>query len=273
MQTEQKPSFRDIGQGPAVVLLHDVSLTSDIWNKQLEPLQKAGFRLILPDFSRCQEHTSIAEYSRNIIQLLNRLGLGRVAVCGMGMGGTILFDLLEQAPQRIVGACFISTRPVQDDIQERAKRAELVAKLLQQDGSTIREQLLSMLFGGRERHLTEQLQQAVRQMVYNYDRNALISGLKAMVNRKDYTYLLDRLQLPTLVVGGEHDSICHPQHVSIMAARLPCCLGAEKLDAGHLIPLEQPQELTNKLIYFLRVIAPRREQALTEEPGDLLLAS
>jgi pimeloyl-ACP methyl ester carboxylesterase len=273
MHKKTTPSFKDIGQGPAVVLIHDLSLTAEIWNEQIDPLQNAGFRIILPDFSQCREHNTITDYSHSILRLLNHLGLRRFAACGMGMGGAILFDLLERHSERIAGACFISTRPVQDDVQERARRAELINDLMKNGGQDARDQLVNMLFAGREQQLPEHLLTSVRRMVDNYDRDALINGLKAMINRRDYTQLLASLQLPTMVVGGAHDNICHPNHVAAMAGKLPRCLGSDKLDGGHLLSLELPQEVSRKLVGFFRRIAPRRDQNQGEEPEELVLAS
>lgn len=272
MHKEPSLPFQDVGQGPAVVLIHDLPLTAEIWNEQIEPLKNAGFRVILPDFSQCRDYSTIADYSHSIVRLLNRLGLRRFAACGMGMGGAILFDLLERHPKRIAGACFISTRPVQDDVQERARRAELINDLMKNGGLNAREQLVSMLFAGREQQLPEHLLTSVRRMVDNYDRDALINGLKAMINRRDYSQLLATLQLPTMVVGGAHDSICHPHHVAVMAGKLPRCLGSDKLDGGHLLSLELPQELSRKLVDFFHRIAPRRNQIQVEEPEELVLA-
>jgi len=272
MQNKTTLPFQDVGQGPAVVLIHDLPLAAEIWNEQIEPLQRAGFRIILPDFSQCREHQTITDYSHSILRLLNRLGLRRFAACGMGMGGAILFDLLERHPERIAGACFISTRPVQDDVQERARRGELINDLMNNGGQDARNQLVNMLFAGREQQLSEHLMTSVRQMVDNYDRDALINGLKAMINRRDYTQLLATLQMPTMVVGGEHDNICHPHHVTIMADKLLRCLGSDKLDGGHLLSLELPQELSRKLVGFFRRIAPRRDQSQVEEPEELFLA-
>jgi len=273
MQKESTLPFQDIGQGPAVILIHDLPLTAAVWNEQIEPLQSAGFRVILPDFSQCREYNTISDYSHSIVRLLKRLGLRRFAACGMGMGGAILFDLLERYPERIAGACFISTRPVQDDVQERARRAELINDLMKNGGQDARNQLVSMLFAGREQQLPAHLLNSVRRMVDNYDRDALINGLKAMINRRDYTQLLATLQLPTMVVGGEHDNICHPHHVAIMADKLPRCLVSDRLNGGHLLSLELPQELSCKLVGFFRRIAPRREQIQMEGLEELALAS
>ncbi len=258
MHTETRLKYRDIGKGPAVVLLHDSLLTPDCWQKQVPALLDAGFRLIMPDLSSCRSNGKLSDYSMEIITLLNRLGLGRVAVCGMGMGGSILFDLLERYQSRIAGACFINTRPVSDDVQEKARRAEVIADLVKNDGRSVREDLLKMLFGGRENQLSDSLQLAIRKMVHEYDHKALIAGLKAMAQRKDYTPLLKTLHLPTLVIGSEHDHLCHPGHTNIMAGQLPNCFRSVSLDAGHLVQFEQTQAFNRQLLDFLQAIVPRR---------------
>ena len=257
MNQETRIHYQDIGKGPAIVFLHDSLLTPECWQRQASPLAKAGYRLILPDLSHSCGHGVVA-YSNQVINLLNRLGLGRVAICGMGLGGAILFDLLERFPTRFVGACFINTRPVPDDIHEKARRAELMAELTRNDGWTVREELLKMLFGGRENRLSDATQLVIRRAVHNYDQKALIAGLQTMAERKDYTPLLRKLDLPTLVIGAEHDLICHPAHVDIMAGQLPNCYHAVNLDAGHLVQFEQAEAFNQQLLDFLKSIEPRR---------------
>jgi len=263
METATRIKFQDIGDGPAVLFLHDYLLTPNCWQQQVEPLLNAGFRVILPDLASCPGDGQLQNYSDGMIGQLNRLGIGRAVICGMGLGGSILFDMLERFPQRIAGACFIGTRPVADDIQEKARRAELIADLLLQDGWSLREELLKRLVAGRTEQLTDNDQLAIQQMVHSQGGKALINSLNAMADRKDYTRLLKNLHLPTLVIGGEQDHLCHPAHTGIMARQLPNCFRAVNLDAGHLVQIEQPALFNRLLLEFLQVIVPRtyREEA------------
>ena len=145
--------FDDFGKGPAVLFIHDFPLNRKMWQKQIEPLVSSGFRVILTDLrgfgetERTDDPVDIQTYSADIIGLLNYLGIGRAVVCGLSLGGYILFDLMERYPQRIAGACLAASRPVSDDIQERAKRAELRRAL--QDGRVeeVKVELFNMLVG------------------------------------------------------------------------------------------------------------------------------
>jgi len=131
--------YDDFGRGPAVLFVHDYPLNRKMWRPQVQPLVDAGFRVVLVDLrgfgesSLASERVAIHTYSADIIGLLNYLGIGRAVVCGLSLGGYVLFDLLENYPQRIAGACLATSRPVSDDIQERARRNELIVAL--QDGA------------------------------------------------------------------------------------------------------------------------------------------
>jgi pimeloyl-ACP methyl ester carboxylesterase len=250
-------TFEDQGRGPSVVLLHDSFLGADCWHAQIPPLIQAGFRVIRPDFSRDEETSGdIGRFSDKIISLLNYLGIGRAAVCGMGMGGTILFDLLERYSARVVGACFIATRPVTDDIHETARRAELISGLERGEGLSVRNELLKMLVPDRGMNHAESFKQAVLDIANRSSDHAILNGLQALSRRKDYTRLLHHLKLPTLVIGGEQDAICHPGHTEILACKLPSCALSINLNAGHLIPLEQPDRFNTLLLDFLLQISP-----------------
>ncbi len=138
-----------------------------------------------------------------------------------------------------------------DDVQERARRAELINDLMQNGGQDAREQLVSMLFAGRERLNFPSICWIPYGGWLTITIVHLINGLKAMINRRDYTQLLATLQLPTMVVGGEHDKhLSSPSRCDDGEAELPRCLGSDKLDGECLLSLELPQELSRKLVGF-----------------------
>jgi len=266
MQAEAISEYQDLGKGPAVMLLHDFLLSPNCWKQQINPLLQAGFRVILPDLAACPRNGQLREFSHQIIGLLNRLGLGRAVVLGMGMGGMILFDLLERFPERIAGAGFIGTRPVADDIQEKAKRGELIADLLQGDSQGVRRELLKTLLGGRENHFSAFDNQMIRKMVNRCTEKELINAQKAIAGRKDYSQLLKSLTLPTLVIGSEQNHLCHPTHTRIMAGQLPNCFRSINLDAGPLVQLEQANTFNQHLLAFLQAIAPCRFSLPKQSP-------
>ncbi|PLX99161.1 MAG: hypothetical protein C0622_10845 [Desulfuromonas sp.] len=258
METAGYLKFQDSGRGPAVVLLHDALLNADSWKEQAAELVEAGFRVIVPELSGLPGSGNLADYRAAIIAMLNRLGVGRFAVCGMGMGGSVLLALLERYQERIVGACMINTRPGADDVHERYRRAELISAIGTDKEADARNDLLQMLMCGREESLNEDVRAELRKMVFGLDKKNLLFNLRAMQQRKNYSALLEKIKVPVLLMAGQYDQICHPGYSAIMADCLPNCRGLINFEGGHLVHLEKSAAATNRLLDFMRTIAPRR---------------
>lgn len=263
--------YDDFGQGPTVLFVHDYPLNRKMWLPQVEPLVSAGFRVLLVDLRGFGEselesdRVGIHTFSADIIGLLNYLGIGRAVVCGLSLGGYVLFDLMENYPQRIAGACLATSRPVSDDIHERAKRSELIIALQEGRIEQVKEELYTMLFAGQEETLSASIRNDVRDWIQAMKGKTLDVVLQAIGQRKDYTFLLKKLKIPTLLVGAEHDPITHHNHTDIMAQHLPNCYKAVKLSSGHLVNIEKASEFNAHFLDFLHNLTPqRRSQPLLE---------
>jgi 3-oxoadipate enol-lactonase len=80
----------------------------------------------------------------------------------------------------------------------------------------------------------------------------LIGALAAMRDRPDSTPLLPTLEgLPTLIMVGAEDAITPPAMSEAMAKAIPGAKLAIIAEAGHLAPLEQPEEFNRHLELFL----------------------
>jgi pimeloyl-ACP methyl ester carboxylesterase len=76
-------------------------------------------------------------------------------------------------------------------------------------------------------------------------------ALAAMRDRADYRPTLERIAAPTLIVVGEGDAITPPtfaeeMHKSIRGSTLTVVPGA-----GHMSPLERPQQVSHAMRQFL----------------------
>jgi len=56
--------------------------------------------------------------------------------------------------------------------------------------------------------------------------------------------------MPTLIVGGKHDSYFPPEAVAQLARDLPCARGIS-LDCNHEVGMERPREVARLLEAFL----------------------
>jgi len=101
--------FEQLGRGPTVLLLHDATGSHRAWRRQIPVLVDAGYRVIaydrhgfgqsdpLPFWSLTYLQDSVAE----LLDLLDKLTVGRTALLGHSDGATISLMAAAQQPERI----------------------------------------------------------------------------------------------------------------------------------------------------------------------------
>ena len=78
-----------------------------------------------------------------------------------------------------------------------------------------------------------------------------------MANRPDASDMLAGINVPTLVVVGEHDTLSPPAEMRGIAEQIPGAEFALIPAAGHMSPLENPGAFNAALIRFLAGIDVR----------------
>jgi len=103
-------NYEEHGAGPAVLLLHGVSADRRM---RIQPLNLAGYRVIVPDLCGSGESTAATDndstnvLSDDIVGLLDYLGIGRVAIVSLPPGSQILRTILQRYPHRLAAAAFV----------------------------------------------------------------------------------------------------------------------------------------------------------------------
>jgi pimeloyl-ACP methyl ester carboxylesterase len=118
------------------------------------------------------------------------------------------------------------------------------------------------LFAGPGESAPESLRSEVRHSIQSLQSETLSAVLQAIGNRKDYTFLLKNLKIPTLLIGAENDPITHHKHTDLIANQLPNCYRSVKLNGGHLVNMEKVQEFNRVLLDFLADLAPRKQRTM-----------
>ena len=104
------------GSGPSVVLLHGYPFNRSMWREQTEALS-ANYRVITPDLrghgetSVTPEPATMEEMARDVIALLDELGIERVTLGGLSMGGYVALALYRRFPLRVRALILADTRP------------------------------------------------------------------------------------------------------------------------------------------------------------------
>jgi len=251
--------YEDAGAGTPLLLLHGFPLSAAIWSEQTTAL--AGkFRVIAPDLrgfggSGIPDGACTMDlYADDMIALLDQLRIERAAVCGMSMGGYVLLNLLERYPERVSAACFMVTRAGADDEAGRARRLLLAEEVLASGAEVVAAAFSKVLFAPATVINRPEMAAAVTQMMLAAKPAGLAGGLLAMRERTDYSGRLSICKVPALVIGGEEDMAMSPEESRKLAAELPGSRLCMIPGAGHMVMMEQPEEVNRALAEFLSAL-------------------
>ncbi len=250
--------YLDAGSGdPPLVLLHAFPLHSGMWAPQIEALS-ARRRVLAPDFlgfggSDAPEtmfRYTMLGFADLVAGLLDQLGIERVVLAGLSMGGYVAFTFLRQYPERVVALVLADTRAAADTHEVFERRTDQQDQVARIGTTALIEVLLAGLLSDHTRAHRLELVEQVRRLMAN-PPVGFIGALEAMKHRPDATEELASITVPTLVIVGEDDALSPPAVARDMQERIK---GAELVvlpRAGHLSNLEAADEFNAAVAGFL----------------------
>lgn len=174
----------------------------------------------------------------------------RFALAGLSYGGYIAFELVRQAPERIVKLALLDTSARADTPEQTAGRKLQIA--MAQAGRFDEIPALVMpRFLHRNRQHDEGLTGLVRRMAVETGPDAFMRQLNAIISRPDSRPLLPSIRCPTLVLVGDGDEATPPELAHEIAAGISGAKLTIVPDCGHLSTIEQPEPVNAALAEWL----------------------
>lgn len=266
---------------PAIILLHGFPESHRTWRHQIPELAKTHF-VIAPDqrgFARSSKPEGVANYTPDkpvgdLLALATHFGKDRFVLVGHDWGGAIAWMAALQHPDRIerlviVNAPhpFVFQKSLYDDMEQRAAsqyiRAFRNPALDEQvaamglgrffDTSFAKHVDPALVVSERAAYLDEWGQPgAITAMLNWYRASAIV--VPAMDETPERPAFLDApfppLRMPVLVIWGMRDTALLPVQLEGLDALIPD-LSIVQVDAGHFVPWEKPQPVTDAIREWL----------------------
>jgi 3-oxoadipate enol-lactonase len=227
-----------------------------MFEPQLEVLSEER-RVVAPDYPgfgrtpRTPAQPDVRYYAEAVRRLLDRLGIERVVLGGVSMGGYVAFGCLRLFPERVSGLILSNTRPEPDSEEMRENRKNMARRVAEEGVEVLIELQMERLLARDTLENDEAVVEKVRAMIFESSPNGVVAALGAMRDRPDSTPLLESIEVPTLVIGGEEDGISSPEVMGAMAEKIPNSRHVTLARAGHLSNLETPEGFNAALKEFL----------------------
>jgi pimeloyl-ACP methyl ester carboxylesterase len=227
-----------------------------MFEPQMEALSEER-RVVAPDYPgfgrspRTPAQPDVRYYAEAVRRLLDRLGIERVVLGGVSMGGYVAFGCLRLFPERVSGLILSNTRPEPDSEEMRENRKNMARRVAEEGVEVLIELQMERLLARDTLENDEAVVEKVRAMIFESSPNGVVAALGAMRDRPDSTPLLESIEVPTLVIGGEEDGISSPEVMGAMAEKIPNSRHVTLARAGHLSNLETPEGFNAALKEFL----------------------
>jgi 3-oxoadipate enol-lactonase len=251
-------SYRDLGEGAGdpLVLLHAFPLNGRMFGPQMKAFSGER-RIVAPDYPgfgrspRTPAQPDVRYYAEGVLGLLDRLHFERVILGGVSLGGYVAFECMRLFPGRVSALVLANTRPEPDPEEMREIRNEMALSVARDGVEVLVDlQMERLLAPGSLRD--DDLVEDIRAMILENSPDGAVAALGAMRERPDSRPLLNEINVPTLVIGGEEDGISSPEVMGAMAAEIPGATHLTITGAAHLSNLEAPGKFNAALGDFLK---------------------
>ncbi len=244
------------GEGIPLLLVHGFPLDHSMWAGQIEGLSDIC-RVIAPDLRGFGQSDvtegplTMAQIADDLAGLLDGLGVEEpVVLCGLSMGGYVVWEFFRRHRDRLRGLVLCDTRAACDAPEVAQNRRDTAAKVVA-EGSQIMEGMLAELFS--QATLTErpELVDQTRDVIRGTSPQGIAAAALGMAQRIDATSLLPEIDCPSLVIVGEEDVISPVAEMQGIANAIPGASLATVPQAGHMSPLEQPGAVNEAIRGFV----------------------
>jgi 3-oxoadipate enol-lactonase len=247
METSIELHHQVIGSGIPMVLIHGYPLDHTIWYPVVDVLKESNIQMILPDL-RGHGLSPVPDgiytmdlMAEDILNLLNKLGIGKAILVGHSMGGYVSLAFSKRYPNRLAGLGLVSTQAFADTPEKRQARINSARDVMKRGSKAIGGSMPAKLTGRKE------VMDKITEIITRTQPRGIAGALKGMAERPDMTEWLSSISAPAVVIHGMQD-ILMPLENSLLMSRLLGKAWLVKIaDAWHMPMMETPEVVAQTL--------------------------
>jgi pimeloyl-ACP methyl ester carboxylesterase len=220
-------------------LLPGLLSDSAVWEHQTRVLSAIA-EIRIPDF---RPFDNFSDMAMHVLEDAP----DRFAVAGHSMGGRVALELANMADDRISSMALldVGAHPVQaGEVEERM----ILVHVAEREGmEALADAWIPPMLHPDRRH-DEALVQKIRAMVLRHESGDYRRHIEAALSREDQSRYLRHIRQKVLLMCGDNDAWSPVAQHRAIAAQLPDAELVVVKDAGHMVTMEQPWQVSSVLL-------------------------
>jgi 3-oxoadipate enol-lactonase len=245
-----------LGSGPDLVLLHAFPSSHEMWLPVAEQLAQR-YRVTLYDLRGLGKTppgaaiVPMSDHAADLERVCKEAGIQKAVFAGISIGGYILFEFWRSYRARVRALVLCDTRAAADSDETRATRLNSVDEVLQRGTAQFIEGNLQKLLGETTRRNRLDIVDAARDTMRLSTTAGIAAVQRGMAARPDSTPTLATINVPTLLMCGEEDTVTPLAEMRAIQVQLKGSSFVPIPRAGHLSVFENPADSTKAIRNFL----------------------
>jgi pimeloyl-ACP methyl ester carboxylesterase len=239
-----------------VIFIHGFPYNSTMWAQQIKRLKESYYCIAydvrgLGDTPPGDGQFTMEMFVDDLFSVMDGLDLEKPVITGFSMGGYIALRAVEREPDRFRALILCDTKASADDDAGRIKRAGAISTINKEGMEKFASEFVPVTFGDDAPQKIPESYNAMLEQAANESPVGVKGCLLAMAARTDTSDVLESIQMPTLLLVGEEDSLTPPSTMQAMHNEIKDSALITVSDAGHMTPIEKPEVVTQSMEEFL----------------------
>lgn len=249
------------GSGPPLVLLHPFPTNHKFWRPVL-PVLAQRYRVLMPDLRGSGESSAgdgaatMRKHADDLARVCDQAGIQRAAFVGISIGGYILLEFWRRHAARVAALALGDTRATPDTPEGRAARLRSITEVEQHGPATFVAGMTPKLLGETTRNNRPDVARAAIAIMNESSVAGIAALQQGMAERPDSVPTLKTINVPTLVLVGEEDTLTPVSDAEQLSGGIAGSKLVKVPAAGHFTAFEQPEFVGRELRSFLDALPP-----------------
>lgn len=230
---------------PSVVFLHGSGQQGSFWQAQVDGLVDVANTIAvdLPGHgdSEGEGFCRVADYTRSVMDFITAIDAPSPIPCGLSLGGAIVLELLLDHARNFRAGILANTGA-------RLKVLPVIIETVERDNDAHLKSLIEFAVAPVNR--TDQ-ETRRRVLACSTAPPTVTANDFRACNAFDVMDRVPDIDLPVLVLSADQDTLTPPKYAEWTTAQISGARHVRIHDAGHMSPIERPQDVNAAITRFL----------------------